>query len=127
MVKEIYSLGGYRFNSAKELAEFKIQFPVSWESMKDMPLKLRGLSMGYDDFSDYLDSLKNMPDICLAYKPDNARGHGLYTTLWINHIEVRGIFGYYESDNIYELLDEVEQFVSQSKWAGMKIRTNLCR
>ena len=128
MVKEIYSLGGYCFYSAKDLADFKIQFPDEWELMKDSPLRLSGLSMSsYDDFPDYLDSLENMPDICLAYRADNARGHGLYTSLWINGLEVRGIFGYYESDLISELVDEIDQFISQSKWAGMKIRTNLCR
>ena len=127
MVKELYSCGGYIFNSANDLAEFKIQFPEEWELMKDSPLRLRGLCMDYDDFVDYLNSLQNKPDICLAYRADNARGHGLYTTMWINGLEVRGIFGYYESDDIYELVDEVDQFISQSKWAGMKIRTNYCR
>ena len=115
------------FYSAKELAEFKIQFPKEWEAVKDRPLKLSGVCMDYDDFVDYIDSLQSMPDICLAYRADNARGHGLYTTMWINGLEVRGIFGYYESDSIYELVDEVDQFISQSKWNGLKIRTNFCR
>ena len=127
MVNKIYSVGGYRFNSAKELEEFKIQFPDEWELMKDSPLRLSGLSMRYDDFVDYLDSLQNKPDICLAYRADNARGHGLYTTLWVDKLEIRGIFGYYESDSVYELVDLINQFITQSKWAGMKIRTNLCR
>ena len=127
MVKETFSLGGYRFYSAKDLAEFKTQYPQEWELIKDSPLKLSGLVMEYDDFPDYLNSLENKPDICLAYRADNARGHGLYTTLYINKLEVRGIFGYYESDSVYELIEEVDQLISQSKWAGMKIRTNCCR
>ena len=127
MVKEIYSLGGYYFYSAKEVAEFKINYPSDWEVMKDKPLRLSGLSLTYDDLVDYLDSLPNQPDICLAYRADNARGHGYYTTLWINGLEVRGIFGYFQSDSIYELVDEIDQFISMSKWHGMKIRTNYCR
>ena len=115
------------FHSAKELAEFKIQFTDEWESVKDSPLKLSGLSMRYDDFVDYLNDLQNQPDICLAYRADNASGHGLYTTLWIGGLEIRGIFGYYASDDIYQLVDEVDQFINQSKWAGMKIRQNYCR
>jgi len=127
MVNKIYSCGGFNFTSAKDLADFKIQFPDEWETVKDSPLKLSGISMSYDDFSDYLNSLKNMPDICLAYRQDRARGHGLYTTLWVDGLEIRGIFGYYESDNIYELVDEIDEFISQSKWVGMKIRQNYCR
>ena len=127
MVKEIYSCGGYKFDSVKSLAEFKTQFPEEWELIKDSPLKLSGLCMSYDDFVDYLNSLQKMPDICLAYRRDNARGHGFYTSLWANGLEIRGIFGYYESNSIQELVDEVDDFISQSVWAGMKIRTNLCR
>ena len=127
MIKKIYSLGGYRFYSVQELAEFKTNFPEEWDAVKDSPLRLSGVCMDYDDFADYLNSLQNKPDICLAYRADNARGHGLYTTLWVDKLEVRGIFGYYDSDDIYELVDEVDQFISQSKWAGMKIRTNFCR
>ena len=125
MVNTIYSLGGYRFNSANELAEFKIQFPEEWEAVKDRPLRLSGLSMDYDDVVDYLDSLQKMPDICLAYRADNARGYGYYTTVWCNGLEIRGIFGYHESDDIDEHL--VYEMISLSKWRGMKIRRNCCR
>ena len=126
MVKEIYSLGGYNFYSAKELAEFKINYPSDWEVVKNSPLKLRGLCLtDYDDFVDYLDSLQTMPDICLAYRADNARGYGYYTTLWVNGLEIRGIFGYHESNNIDDHL--VYEMVALSKWAGMKIRQNYCR
>ena len=125
MINTIYSLGGYNFYSAKELAEFKCNFPDEWEVVKDKPLKLSGLSMEYSDFLDYLDSLEKQPDICLAYRADNARGYGFYTTLWINGLEIRGIFGYHESDNIED--NFVFDMISQSKWAGMKIRQNYCR
>ena len=125
MVKEIYSLGGYKFNSIKELAEFKTQFPNEWELVKDSPLKRSGLSMDYDDFVDYIDSLQKMPDICLAYRADNARGHGYYTTVWCNGLEIRGIFGYLESEDIKDHL--VFEMMSLSKWKELKIRTNLCR
>ena len=124
MVKEIYNLGGFNFYSAKELAEFKINFPSEWESVKHMPLKLSGICMDYQDFVDYIDSLQNL-DICLAYRYDNARGYGYYTTVWVNGLEVRGIFGYLESDNIDDHL--VYEMVNLSKWAGLKIRTNYCR
>ena len=124
MVKEVYSLGEYCFYSAKELAKFKIRFPYSWESVKDKPLKLSGLFMAYDDdLPDYLDSLEDQPDICLAYQPDDYHGYGFYTTLWINGLRVRGIFSYYESNSIHKLVDLIDQFISKSKWAGMKIRT----
>ena len=122
MVKEIYSIGGFNFYSAKEVAEFK--FTSEWEIIKDKPLKLSGLSLDYDDFVDYLDSLQTMPDICLAYKADRARGHGYYTALWINGLEIHGIFGYHESDLKDHLIFEM---VNLSKWAGMKIRQNYCR
>ena len=127
MVKEIYSIGGgYRFNSAKELAEFKTQFPFLWELMKDSPLRLSGLAMFiYQDFVDYLDSLQNQPDICLAYRPDRARGYGYYTTVWCNGLEVRGIFGYLESEDIKDHL--VFEMLSLSKWKETKIRQNYCR
>ena len=125
MVKEIYSLGGYLFNSANDLAEFKTQFPEEWETVKDKPLHLSGLDMSYEDFVDYLDSLQNKPDICLAYRADNARGYGFYTTLWIDGLEVRGIFGYHDSNNIDEHL--VYEMISLSKWREMKIRQNYCR
>ena len=126
MVKEIYSLAGYNFYSAKELAEFKTQFPSEWELVKNSPLKLSGLKVDdLQDFPDYLDSLEKMPDICLAYRADNARGHGYYTTLWCNGLEIRGIFGYHESDNIDNHL--VYEMVALSKWKGLKIRQNYCR
>ena len=122
MVKEVYSLGEYCFYSAKSLAEFKTRFPYSWESVKDKPLKLSGVFLTYDDFPDYLDSLENQPNICLTYNFDDYHGYGFYTTLWCNGLRVHGIFSYYEN-SIYELLDEIDQFISKSKWAGMKIRT----
>ena len=126
MVNTIYSCGGYRFNSAKELAEFKTQFPEEWELMKDSPLRLSGLSMfSYQDFVDYIDSLQKEPDMCLAYRADNARGYGYYTTLWVNGLEIRGIFGYLESNNIQDHL--VFEMVAMSKWQNMKIRQNYCR
>ena len=126
MVKEIYSLGGYYFYSAKELAEWKLQFPDEWEIIKDKPLKKRGLSMKYNDFVDYLDSLQNTPDICLAYRADNARGHGYFTTVWINGLEIRGIFGYLDSDDLEEHY-LFEMIAMSKKWNGLKIRTNYCR
>ena len=125
MVKEIYSLGGFMFYSAEALAEFKLNFSDEWETVKDRPLRLSGLSMRYDDFVDYLDSLQKMPDICLAYRADNARGYGYYTTVWCNGLEVRGIFGYLESNNIKDHL--VFEMVAMSKWHGMEIRQNYCR
>ena len=126
MVKEIYTLGGYNFYSAKELAEFKINFPEYWEEVKTRPLKKSGLQVeSLQDFVDYIDSLKKRPDICLAYRADNARGHGYYTTLWCNGIEIRGIFGYHDNDNIKNHL--VFDIIAMSKWAGMEIRTNRCR
>ena len=125
MVKEIYSIGGFYFYSAKEVAEFKTNFPEEWEAIKDRPLKLRGLSMDYDDFVDYLDSLQTKPDICLAYRADNARGYGYYTTVWCNDLEIRGIFGYLESNDIKDHL--IFEVVSMSKWANLKVRQNCCR
>ena len=125
MVKEIYSIGGYNFYSAKELAEFKVNCPNEWESVKDMPLRLSGISMPYCHFVGYLDSLQTQPDICLAYRPDRARGYGYYTTVWVNGIEIRGIFVYLESKNLKEHV--LFEMVSLSKWKGMEIRTNYCR
>ena len=126
MVKSIYSLGGYNFYSAKELAEFKINYPSDWEVVKTNPLRLKGLQIEtYQDFVDYLDSLQEEPDLCLAYQSDRARGHGYYTTLWCNKLEIRGIFGYLESDNIDDHL--VYEMVNLSKWKGLKVRTNYCR
>ena len=126
MVNEIYSCGCYNFTSAKDLADFKVNFPNYWESVKNKPLKLSMLYMdSLQDFVDYLDSLQSMPDICLAYRADNARGHGYYTTVWCNSLEIRGIFGYHDSDNIKDHL--VFEMLSLSKWKEMKIRTNLCR
>ena len=126
MVKEIYSIGGFYFYSAKEVAEFKTQETEYWEQVKHLPLKKRGISMeSYQDFLDYLDSLEKEPDICLAYSFDNARGHGYYTTVWCNGLEIRGIFGYLDSDDIKEHL--LFEMVALSKWKEMKIRQNYCR
>ena len=126
MVKEIYSLGGFYFYSAKELAEFKIQFPSDWEAVKDLPLKKRGLDIEtYQEFVDYLDSLQKKPDICLAYRADNARNYGYYTTVWCNGLEINGIFGYHDSNNLKDHL--VFEMMSLSKWKETKIRQNYCR
>lgn len=126
MVKEIYTLGGFYFYSAKEVAEFKINFPEFWEKVSHLPLKKSGLLVEtYQDFVDYLDSLQKQPDICLAYSFDNARWYGYTTTVWVNGLEVRGIFGYLESNDIEDHL--VFEMVAMSKWHGMKIRQNNCR
>ena len=126
MTNEIYSLGGYCFYSAKELADFKINFPNDWEEVKNKPLKKSGLQVeSLQDFVDYLDSLQKQPDLCLAYRFDSARGYGYYTTLWCNGLEIIGIFGYHDDDNIHKHL--VFEMVSQSKWTGMKVRQNYCR
>lgn len=126
MVNKIYSLGGFNFTSAKDLADFKINFPNEWEVVKEKPLRLSILNMdSYQDFVDYLDSLQSMPDICLAYRADNARGYGFYTTLWINGLEIRGIFGYLDSNALEEHL--VYEMIAMSKWNGLKIRQNCCR
>ena len=126
MVKEIYSIGGFYFYSAKEVAEFKTQEPEYWEEVKHLPLKKRGIQVEtYQDFVDYIDSLEKMPDICLAYKYDNARGYGYYTTVWCNGLEIRGIFGYLESNNLEDHL--VFEIMSLSKWKEIKIRQNYCR
>ena len=126
MVKELYSVGCFSFDSAKDLAEFKINFPNEWESVKNKALRKSTLKVDdLQDFVDYLDSLQNQPDICLAYQADRARGHGYYTTVWCNGLEVRGIFGYHDSDDIKDHL--VFEIMSLSKWKGMKIRQNLCR
>ena len=126
MINEIYALGGFRFYSAKEVADFKKDFPNEWEEVKSMPLKKVGLSMeSLQDFLDYIDSLEKEPDICLAYQADNARGHGYYTTVWCNSLEIRGIFGYHDSDIISNHL--VFEMMSLSKWKETKIRQNYCR
>ena len=126
MVKEIYSIGGFYFYSAKEVAEFKLQEQEYWEEVKNLPLKKRGLKVDtYQDFLDYLDSLKQQPDICLAYRFDNARWYGYCTTVWVNGLEVIGIFGYLDSNNIEE--HSLFNVIAQSKWAGMKVRQNLCK
>ena len=126
MVKELYSLGGYIFYSAKELAEFKINYPNEWDSIKNIPLKKSGIQMDeLQDFVDYIDSLDKEPDICLAYRADNARGYGYYTTVWCNGLEIRGIFGYLESDDLREHL--LFEMISLTKWSEMKIRQNNCR
>lgn len=126
MVRELYSIGGFAFYSAKELAEFKINYPNDWDSIKSKPLKKSGLSLDeYQDFVDYIDSLEKMPDICLAYRADNARNYGYYTTVWVNGLEIRGIFGYLDSDNLKEHL--LFEIVAMSKWHATKVRQNLCR
>ena len=126
MVNTIYSCGCFKFDSAKDLAEFKINFPNEWEVVRNKPLRKSMLEMdNYQDFVDYIDSLQVEPDICLAYRHDNARGYGYYTTVWCNNLEIRGIFGYHESDDIKDHL--VFEMLSLSKWKEMKIRTNLCR
>ena len=126
MVNTIYSCGCFSFDSAKDLADFKTNFPNEWEVVKTKALKLSMLSMdSYQDFVDYIDSLDKMPDICLAYRHDNARNYGYYTTVWCNGLEIRGIFGYLESNNIKDHL--VFEMVAMSKWHGMEIRQNNCR
>ena len=126
MVNTIYSCGGFNFDSAKDLAEFKINFPNEWEVVKNKPLRLSILEMdSLQDFVDYIDSLQKMPDICLAYRADNARGHGYYTTVWVNGLEIRGIFGYLDSDIISNHL--VFEMISLTKWSDIKIRQNYCR
>ena len=126
MVKEIYSCGCFNFNSANDLAEFKNNFPNELEVVKRKPLKVSMLAMdSFQDFVDYIDSLQNQPDICLAYRADNARGYGYYTTVWINGLEVRGIFGYLDSYDIKDHL--VFEMISLTKWSFMKIRQNYCR
>ena len=126
MVKEIYSIGGFMFYSAKELAEFKTREKEYWEEVKHLPLKKSGLQVkSYQDFVDYLDSLEKEPDICLSYKFDNVRWYGYCTTVWCNGLEIRGIFGYHDSDTIKDHI--VFEIVGLSKWAGMKIRQNCCR
>ena len=126
MVKDIYSIGGFLFYSAKEVAEFKEQEPEYWEEVKHLPLKKMGIKLDtYQDFVDYLDSLAKQPDICLAYSFDNARWYGYYTTLWVNGLEIRGIFGYHDSDNISDHL--VFEILSLTKWSDIKIRQNYCR
>ena len=114
------------FDSVKDTAEFKTNFTEYWEEVKHLPLKKVGLQVTtYQDFVDYLDSLAKQPDICLAYRADNARGYGYTTTVWCNCLEIRGIFGYHDSNNIEE--HELFNIVAMSKWAGMKVRQNRCR
>ena len=126
MVKELYSCGCYSFDSAKDLADFKINFPSYWEVVKNKPLKKSMLCMdSYQDFVDYIDGLQNQPDICLAYRADNARGYGYCTTVWCNGLEIRGIFGYLDSNHLEEHL--VYEMIAMSKWHGLKIRQNCCR
>lgn len=126
MVKELYSVGCFTFNDAKDLASFKINYPNEWDSVKKFPLRKSTLKVeNYQDFLDYLDSLEKMPDICLAYRFDSARGYGYYTTVWCNSLEIRGIFGYLESNDIEDHL--VFEMIALSKWAGLKIRQNYCR
>lgn len=126
MVNEIYSIGGFMFYSAKELAEFKVQECEYWEQVKHLPLKKSGLQVTtYQDVVDYLDSLQKMPDICLAYRFDNARWYGYYTTVWIDGLEVRGVFGYHDSNDISQHL--LFEIISMTKWAGMEIRQKCCR
>ena len=125
MVKELYSCGGFTFESAKDLADFKVN-STEWDSVKHLPLKKVGLQVeNYNDFVDYLDSLQSKPDICLAYRADNARGYGYYTTVWVNGLEIRGIFGYHDDDDIKDHL--VYEMMSLSKWKETKIRQNYCR
>ena len=126
MVKELYSCGCFTFESAKDLADFKINYPNEWDSVKHCTLRKSALSIEtYQDFVDYLDSLDKMPDICLTYKFDNVRWYGFNTTVWCNGLEIRGIFGYHESSTIEDHL--VFEIVGLSKWAGMEIRQKLCR
>lgn len=126
MVKEIYSIGGFYFHSAKEVADFKTQESEYWEQVKHLPLKKRGLLIEtYQDFVDYLDGLEKEPDICLAYSFDNARWYGYTTTVWVNGLEVWGIFGYLESNDIKDHL--VFEITAMSKWSTMKVRQNNCR
>ena len=114
------------FESAKDLADFKTNFQEYWEEVKHLPLKKVGLQVeSYQDFLDYIDSLEKEPDICLAYKFDNARWYGYCTTVWCNGLEVRGIFGYLESNDIHKHI--VFEIISMSKWKGLKVRQNLCR
>ena len=126
MVKEIYSIGGFYFYSAREVAEFKLQEPEYWQEVKNLPLKKRGLLIEtYQDFVNYLDGLEKEPDICLDYRLDNERWYGYTTTVCCNGLEIRGIFGYLESNNIKDHL--VFDMVAMSKWHGMEIRQNNCR
>ena len=120
MVKDIYSLGGYIFYSAEELAEFKLNFPDNWEEVQNEPLKKCGIMIeSSQDFLDYLDSLDHCPDIRIDYSANGDRWEGYPTTVWCDDIEVRGIFSYQDS----LILEEHWAFkiITQSKWSGMKI------
>ena len=126
MVKELYSCGCFTFESAKDLADFKINYPNEWDSVKRFPLRKSTLKVDdLQDFLDYIDSLGKMPDICLAYRHDNARNYGYYTTVWCNGLEIRGIFGYLESEDLEDHL--VFEMVAMSKWRNMKVRRNCCQ
>ena len=126
MVKEIYSCGCLNFTSAKDLEDFKNNYPSDWEVVKNKPLRKSMIAVdNYNDFVEYIDSLQTMPDICLAYRHDNASNYGYYTTVWCNGLEIQGIFGYLESEDIKDHL--VFEMMSLSKWKETKIRQNYCR
>ena len=113
MMKEIYSIGGFYFYSAKEVAEFKTQETEYWEQVKHLPLKKRGIMLeSLDNFLDYLNSLEHCPDICIEYSADDYMEEFYHTTVWCDNLEVRGI-------NLEE--HWVFEIISQSKWSGMKI------
>ena len=120
MVKEIYSLGGFRFYSAEELAEFKLNFPDEWEKVQNEPLKKSGIMLkSSQDFLDYLNSLNHCPDICIDYTAGFGMCEGYPTTVWCDDLEVLGIFSYQESLTLAE--HWVFKIVAQSKWSGMKL------
>ena len=126
MVKELYSVGCFTFESAKDLADFKINYPTEWHKVSRFPLRKSTLKVDdLQDFVDYIDSLQTLPDICLAYQSDRARGHGYYTTVWCNGLEIRGIFGYLTSDDISDHL--VFEMITLSTWKGLEVRQNKCR
>ncbi len=120
MVKDLYSLDGYIFYSANDLAEFKLNFTDAWEQVKDKPLKKCGIVLkSHQDFLDYLNSLNHCPDIWIDYSAHGIMCEGYPTTVWCDNLEVRGIFQYQES--LYLEDHWVFKIVSQSKWSGMKI------
>ena len=119
MVKELYSCGGYTFNSAKDFAEFKTEFSEYWEDVKDSPLKKTGIMLeSCQDFLDYLNSLNHCPDICIDYIADEYMEEFYHTTVWCDNIEVCGFFAC-QPINLEE--HWVFEIISQSKWSGMKI------
>ena len=119
MMKEIYSIGGFYFYSAKEVAEFKTQETEYWEQVKHLPLKKRGIMIdSCQDFLDYLNSLNHCPDICIEYSADDYMEEFYHTTVLCDNLEVRGIFAC-QSLNLEE--HWVFEIISQSKWSGMKI------